>query len=672
MAIKKASFDGVFDFSTLSMDVYKASFSEALALGRKRFAELKTRDSALDPIQFFKDFSDMSYELEEFNSVFFSLLSSDGTPEMHAYSQEISPQLSQYQNEIALDVELFKKIDVALNVMKTNGISGEWFRYAEKAHRSFVQNGVNLPEDKKEILKKIDEELGVLALKFNENLVKETASFKMIVEKQSDLKGLPERDLEAAKHKAEAQKLSGYLFTLDAPTYISFVTNVENRELREKMWRAYASRGTQGEFNNSSMTTRIAQLRKQRASLLGFQSHAAFVLKERMAKTPETVLAFIQRIVEVAKPKAEKELQQLKDFAKSEGYPTPLKPWDMAFLSEKLKKKVLNFDEEELRPYFKLENVISGLFAHATKLFGIKFVEKNDIPKFHPENKIYEVQDKDSSYLGLLYLDLFPRAEKRPGAWMGTFRGQGAVHGKKLRPHVMNVCNFTRPTATKPSLISFNEVETLFHEFGHGLHELLSDCEVRGLAGTNVLWDFVELPSQIQENWVNHPEGLSLIASHYETGAPMPQELVQKISESKKFLAALGALRQAQLGLLDMTWHHVANTDEITSIEEFEKKTLAPLAIMEKEPGTAISTSFGHIFAGGYSSGYYSYKWAEVLDADAFEYFLEKGIYNPEIATKFRKEVLSRGDSEDPAVLYERFRGRKPDPNALFRREGLL
>ncbi|MEZ4815763.1 MAG: M3 family metallopeptidase [Bdellovibrionota bacterium] len=672
MTIKKAAFDDAFDFSSLSMDVYKASLSEALTKGRERLVVLKTRKSADDPVAFFKEFSDMSFELEEFGQVFFSLLGSDGTPEMHAYSQEISPELSKYENEIGLDTELFKKIDEALTSMKAKGIEGEWTRFAEKVHRSFVQNGVNLPEDKKTLLRKIDEELGLLSLKFSENLVKETAAFKMLVADEADLKGLPDREVEAAKQKAESQGLKGWLFTLDAPTYVSFVTYAEKRELREKMWRAYASRGLSKEFDNREMTARIAELRQQRAELLGFQSHASYVLKERMAKNPETVLAFIKRIIEVAKPKAEKELEQIKEFAKAEGYPSPLKAWDLSFLSEKYKKKHLDFDEEELRPYFKLENVISGLFTHATKLFGITFKQRTDIPPFHPENKIFELSDADGSYLGLLYMDLFPRAEKRPGAWMGTFRGQGTTLGKKRRPHVMNVCNFTKPTSTKPSLISFGEVETLFHEFGHALHELLSDCEVKGLAGTNVHWDFVELPSQIQENWVNHPEGLKLVASHYETGAAMPQDLVDKIAKSKKFLAAMASLRQAQLALLDMTWHHVAKIQGPVDIEDFERKTLGPIAILEKEPGTAISTSFAHIFSGGYSSGYYSYKWAEVLDADAFEYFLENGIYNQDVAKKFRAEVLSRGNSEDPELLYEKFRGRKPDPNALFRRDGLL
>ncbi len=672
MSLKKAAFDDAFDFSALSMDIYRAAFQEGLAKGRERLAQLKNQKSSEDPIAYLKSFCDLSIELEEATDVFFSLLSSDGTPEMHAYSQEISPELSRFDSEVTLDVDLFKRIDEALNSLKTMASSGEWLRFTERVHRGFVQNGVNLADDKKEQLKKIDEELGLLALKFNENLVKETAKFQMQVEDLADLKGLPERDIELAKQKAVAKNLTGYLFTLDAPTYIPFVTYVEKREMREKMWRPFASRCMSGEFNNQANAVRIAQLRQERAELLGFKSHADFVLKERMAKTPETVMSFLKRVVEVSKPRAEKDLQELQSFAQSEGYATPLKPWDMSFLSEKLKKKKLNFDEEELRPYFKLENVVQGLFVHAKKLFGITFEERNDIPKFHAENKVYEVKDTDGTYLGLFYMDLFPRETKRSGAWMGAFRAQGSVRGQKRRPHVMNICNFTRSTATKPSLISFNEVETLFHEFGHALHELLSDCEVKGLAGTRVLWDFVELPSQIQENWVNHAEGLKLVSSHFETGAPMPDHLIEKVRESKKFMAALASLRQAQLATLDMTWHKGTKFDSNMIIEKFEAETLKPLSVMEREPGTAVSPSFSHIFGGGYSSGYYSYKWAEVLDADAFEYFLERGIYDQEVAQKFRNQILSRGNSEDPELLYEKFRGRKPDPDALFRREGLL
>jgi peptidyl-dipeptidase Dcp len=679
MSMKKVSFDGAIDFSTVNLNEYKKNFQEGLKLARERFSKLKSQPSIQDSVQFMRAYSEMDLELSEVSSVFFNLLGSDGTPEMHAYAQEIQPELSKFGNEVALDLEIFKKIEQCRNEIKKTDFK-EWSRFNDEVYRSFVRNGVNLPEDKKEILKKIDEELGLLSLKFQENIIKDTAAFELVVENEADLKGLPERNIEEAKQKAEAKNIKGFLLTLDAPTYIPFVTYVEKRELREKMWRAYATRCMKGEFDNKANCIRITNLKHQRALLLGFKSHADYVLKERMAKNPETVKEFLLRVVTVSKAKAEKELAELKEFAKAEGFKEEFKPWDSAFYAEKLKKKVLNFDEEELRPYFPMEKVIQGLFDHATRLFGITFAERVDIPKYHPENRVYEVKDSDGSYLGLFYLDLFPREKKRPGAWMTYFRGQGSVGGKKLRPHVVNVCNFTKPTATKPSLLSFDEVNTLFHEFGHASHELLSNCEVRGLAGTNVWWDFVELPSQIMENWVNNEEGLKLVASHFETGASLPNELIEKIKASKKFLAASASLRQAQLALLDMAWHHDGplstnpslKLDEQTDVEAFETLTLKPFQTMEKIPGTSISPSFSHIFGGGYSAGYYSYKWAEVLDADAFEYFEEKGIYNREIADKFRREVLSRGNTEDPDVLYERFRGRKPDPDALFRRDGLL
>lgn len=672
MDIKKYKFDDAIDFSSLTLEGFKTGFKEGLEKGRTRLAQLRSKDVVKAPLEFLTDFTEMGSELEEVSEVFFSLLGSDGTPEMHALAQELSPELSRFGNEVALDTEIFKRIDFCLNYLKKEGKKGEWLRFTEQVHRNFVRNGVHLAQDKKDELEKIDEELGVLELKFRENLIKETAKFELVVEDEKELKGLPEREVEAAKQRADAKKIKGFLFTLDAPTYIPFLTYVENRDLREKLWRPFASRCLGGEFDNQQFTIRIAWLRQKRANLLGFKSHAEFVLQERMAKSPEKVKTFLARLVSVAKPKADAELQELKDFAKSEGGPSPIKPWDTAFYAEKLKKKKLDFDEEELRPYFQMENVITGLFTHAEKLFGIQFKERSDVPKFHPENRVFEVNDADGTYLGLFYMDLFPRATKSPGAWMGAFRTQGNHYGKKRRPHVMNICNFTKPTGTKPSLLSFNEVETLFHEFGHATHELLSDCEVKGLSGTRVLWDFVELPSQIMENWVNHEEGLAIVSSHHETGKPLPQDLVEKVKSSKKFLAGLGALRQAQLATLDLSWHHDGPITEDMNVEKFEEQALKPLSVMERIPGTAISPSFGHIFAGGYSSGYYSYKWAEVLDADAFEYFEEKGIYNREIAEKFRKEILSRGNSEDPEILYERFRGRKPDPDALFRREGLL
>ena len=672
MNIKKHSFDDAIDFSTLSLEGYKTGFQNGLDRGRENLAKLRQMDADKSPMQFLRSFTEMSDDLEEVSEVFFSLLGSDGTPEMHALAQQLSPELSRFGNEVALDQEIFKRIDSSLAYLTKQPGSSEWRRFTEQVHRNFVRNGVHLPKDKKNELEKIDEELGVLELKFRENVIKETAKFEMVVDEEGDLKGLPERDLEAAKQKANAKKVQGWLFTLDAPTYIPFVTYVEKRELREKMWRAFAGRCLGGDFDNRKYALRIAHLRQKRAHLLGFKSHAEFVLKERMAKSPEKVQEFLKRLISVAKPKAEKEWTTLKEFARSEGFKEEIKPWDSAFFAERFKKKLLKFDEEELRPYFPMEKVISGLFTHAEKLFGLKFSERNDVPKFHPENRVFEVKDSDDHYLGLFYMDLFPRPSKSPGAWMGSFRTQGNHRGVKRRPHVMNICNFTKPTGTKPSLLSFGEVETLFHEFGHALHELLSDCEVRGLSGTRVLWDFVELPSQIMENWVNHEEGLALVSSHYETGAKLPNDLVEKVKNSKKFMAGMGALRQAQLATLDLAWHHEAKIDETMDLEAFEATTLKPLAITERIPGTAISTSFGHIFAGGYAAGYYSYKWAEVLDADAFEYFEEQGVYNREIADKFRREILSRGNSEDPEVLYERFRGRKPDPDALFRREGLL
>lgn len=673
MLLKKVSFDEAIDFSALNLGVYREAFKKALESGRSRLKDLKAFDARANPLAFAKSFAELSTELEEVAEVFFTLIKSEGVAEDHAYAQELSPELSRFESEVSLDLELFNKVDEAVKSFHSqNPQELQWKRALERSHRDFIRNGVNLESSKKEELKKIDEELGVLALKYQENVLKDTAAYSCTVDTEEELKGLPERDIEAAKAKATAKGVSGFLITLDAPTYVSVVTYAENRDLREKLWRAYATRCFKGPHDNSENTLRIAQLRQKRAQLLGFKTHSHFVLSERMAKTPENVHNFLKRLVEVSKPKAVEEIKEIETFAKEINFPMPLKNWDLAYLSEKFKKKTLQFDEEELRPYFKLESVIDGLFATVNRLFSINLVERLDLPKFNSETRVFEVKDNSGDYLGLFYLDIFPRETKSPGAWMSTFRGQGSWNGVVKRPHVVNICNFTKPTSTKPSLLSFSEVETLFHEFGHGLHELLSKVEVRSLAGTRVLWDFVELPSQIMENWVHHPEGLALIAKHYQTGAAMPADLVEKIQEAKRFMAGLGSLRQAQFAMLDLNWHYLKNIDDVKDIEAFEVEATKDLQLFTRIPGVCSSVSFAHIFSGGYSSGYYSYKWAEVLDADAFEYFIEKGIYNKEVAMKFRDQILSRGNSEDPEILYKKFRGRDPDPNALFRRDGLL
>lgn len=593
------------------------------------------------------------------------------------YIQKISPQISEmlsaFYSDFSLDLDLFKLIKKVYDEKASLKLSAEDSRLLEKTYLFFVRNGALLSTQQKEEVRQIDLELSKLVPKFSENVLKSTNAFTLVVQDKKDIPGLPESSLEAAAMAAEAKghPKGTYLFTIQAPSMIPFLTYCSNRELREKIWRASSSKALGGSFDNSQIVIKMSQLREQRAHLLGYASHAHYVLEERMAKTPETVKDFIQKFVLASKPFAMKDLAEVKAFALSKDQISNFMPWDFAYYSEKLKENLFQFTEEDFRPYFKLESCVQGVFKHAEKLYGIKFKKREDLPVYHPEVTVYEVEDLNGNYLGLFYTDFFPRESKKSGAWMTLFRSQGYYLGKIRRPHVSIVCNFTKPTESKPSLLTYLEVKTLFHEFGHALHGLLSDCTHSSLASPNVLWDFVELPSQIMENWVGEEEGLEVFAKHYLTSAPLPKDLLNKLKAAEKFQAGWMCLRQLQLATLDLAWHS-ENTKSIQDVEQFEDGSLANLRLMPKIPGTNISVSFSHIFPGGYSAGYYSYKWAEVLDADAFEYFKSKGIFSREVAQKFRSHILSKGDTEHPMDLYKSFRGKEPDIQALLRRDGLL
>jgi peptidyl-dipeptidase Dcp len=487
------------------------------------------------------------------------------------------------------------------------------------------------------------------------------------------LVGLPEGVIEAAAQEAERKGHKGkWLFNLQAPSFLPFMQYAQNRELRKKLWLAYNSRAFQDQFDNREVVKKITRLRHDRAQLLGFKSHADFILSERMAQTPLQVMKFLNELLIPSKKAAEKDIAELRAFKKSIDGNDEVMPWDFAFYSEKLKEKKYKFNDEELRPYFKLETVVEGVFEHARRLYGITFKEVLDVPKYHPDVRTFEVrEERTQNYVGLLYTDFFPRETKKGGAWMTVYREQGYYKGQVRRPHVSIVCNFTKPTASKPSLLTYDEVQTLFHEFGHALHGLLSQVTYRSLAGTNVYWDFVELPSQIMENWVKEKESLDIFARHYQTKQPIPAELVEKIKKSFQFQAGYYSMRQLQFGFLDMAWHQ-QDPAAIDDVDAFENKMTDMTRVLPKIPGTNVSCSFSHIFAGGYSAGYYSYKWAEVLDADAFEYFKEVGLFDKHVAEKFKSHILSRGGTEHPMELYKKFRGREPDPKALLRREGLL
>lgn len=610
--------------------------------------------------------------LDRVTSVFFNLNSAETNAEIQKIAQEVSPLLSEYSNDIALNLDLFKRIESVYTQKEELNLNAEQSRLLEKRYKSFSRNGANLPNDKKEKLRAIDKELSTLSLQFGENILAETNRFEMLLTKESDLSGLPEGAKEAAKAMAEAKGKEGWLITLDYPSYIPFITYADNRELRKKLALAFGSKGfNKDSLDNQDIVLKIANLRYQRALLLGYSSHANYILEERMAETPDTVFSFLNEILEKAKPAAEKEFQKLENFAKEIDGIDALQKWDGAYYSEKLKQKLFDLDDEKLKPYFKLENVIDGVFTVANKLFGLQFEETKNVDTYHEEVKTYNVTDQEGNPIALFYADFHPRPGKRNGAWMTSYKSQMRKNGDNIRPHVSIVCNFTKPTPSKPSLLTFNEVTTLFHEFGHALHGMLADTTYPGLSGTSVYWDFVELPSQVLENWCYEQEALELFAKHYETGEVIPMELVEKIKESATFMEGMATLRQLSFGLLDMSWH-AKDPSSIKNVKEYEKKTFSTTSLYPDVEENCMSTAFSHIFHGGYSAGYYSYKWAEVLDADAFEYFKENGIFNKEIATKFKNHVLSKGGTENPMVLYKRFRGQEPKPEALLKRAGLL
>ncbi len=610
--------------------------------------------------------------LDRISSIFFNLNSAETSDEMQKIAQEVSPLLSEFGNDIRLNPDLFAKVKAVYEQRGHLNLNPEQATLLDKKYKSFSRNGANLPEDKKNQLREIDKELSKLSLQFGENVLAETHAFELHITDENDLAGLPEGTREAARSLAKSQEKEGWIFTLDHPSYIPFVTYADNRELRKKMAIAFGARAFQNnEFDNQEIVLKIAKLRFERAQVLGYATHAHFVLEERMAETPEKVKSFLSDLLAKAKPAAEKEFAQLTAFAKELDGIEQLEKWDGAYYSEKLKQQLFRLDDEILKPYFQLEKVLDGAFTVAQKLYGITFEEIFEIDKYHEDVKTYEVKDEDGQLVAVFYADFFPRKGKRNGAWMTSFKSQYIKKGINERPHISNVCNFTKPTETKPSLLTFNEVTTLFHEFGHALHGMLANTTYPSLSGTSVYWDFVELPSQIMENWCYEPEALALFAYHYETGEMIPMELVNKIKESASFQEGMATMRQLSFGLLDMGWHG-QNPTNITDIKTFETEQFASTQLYPDVKENAMSTAFSHIFQGGYSSGYYSYKWAEVLDADAFEYFQEKGIFNKEVATKFKDNVLSKGGTEHPMILYKRFRGQEPKPEALLRRAGLL
>ena len=600
------------------------------------------------------------------SSLLFNINSAETNEELQKIVQDAAPLLTRFQNDIRLNKKLFKRINFLYKNDIKESLTREQLTLLEKEYKSFVRNGALLNDDEKEKLRVIDSELAQLSLSFGEHVLADTQAYSLYIENESDLKGLPDNVIETAKDIAQEKGKKGWLFTLDYPSYIPFITYAENRALRKKLNGAFNKRGFQkNENNNSAVILKIIKLRQTRAKLLGYKSHAAFVLEERMAQSEKNVKSFLDNLSEKVHPAAKNEWNTMATFAKENLDIKVLEKWDTTFVAEKLKKATLGLDEQLLKPYFQLEKVLDGLFIIVKKLYGLSFIVNKEVDSYHDEVKVYEVH-KEEKFHALLYTDFFPRPGKRNGAWMTSYKSQNISQ----RPHVSIVCNFSRPTKTQPSLLTFQEVTTLFHEFGHALHGILANTNYSGLSGTNVYWDFVELPSQIMENWCYQPEALALFAKHYETNEVIPKKFIDKIKKAAYFQQGLQTLRQLSFAYLDLSFHD-KNTHLIKSVKNHEKRQIESLKFTEDPSDSCMSTAFSHIFQGGYAAGYYSYKWAEVLDADAFELFLEKGIFDKNTAKSFLENILSKGGTEHPMTLYKRFRGKKPDPLALIRRAGL-
>lgn len=658
-------------FSHIKIEEYQPAFEANIAKARAEIdaithnPEAPTFENTIEAL----DFS--GQELDRLSSIFFNLNSAETCDEMQKIAQEVSPLLTAFGNDIALNEDLFKRVKAVHDQRESLTLTAEQSTLLDKKYKSFARNGALLSEDKKTRLREIDADLAKFKLTFGENVLAETNNYQLHITNEADLKGLPDGAKEMACSLAKSKEVEGWIFTLDFPSYLPFVTYIDNRELRKEMAIAAGKKAFQeNEYDNQENVKTIVKLRHERAQLLGYNSHSHFVLEERMAQNPEKVQSFLNDLLEKAKPAAQKEFAELNAFAKELDGLESLEKWDGAYYSEKLKQKLFSLDDEILKPYFQLENVLNGAFTVAEKLFGITFKEVFDIEKYHDDVQTFEVLDFEGQLVAIFYSDFFPRKGKRNGAWMTSFKPQYIKEGVNERPHVSIVCNFTPPTETKPSLLTFNEVTTLFHEFGHALHGMLANTTYPSLSGTSVYWDFVELPSQVMENWCYEPEALALFAKHYETGKIIPQQYVDKIKESASFLEGMATLRQLSFGLLDMAYH--AKPQTIENVKSFEKAAMDHTTLYPDVAENCMSVSFSHIFQGGYSSGYYSYKWAEVLDADAFAYFQENGIFNKEVATKFKDNVLSRGGTELPMELYKRFRGQEPKPEALLKRAGLI
>ncbi len=623
--------------------------------------------------------------LNDVAGIFYNLMEADTNEEMQDVAEKVSPMMTEYSMYVSLNEPLFARVKAVHE--SAEGLEPDQARLLEKTWKSFVRSGANLGAEDKETYSKLSEQLSLLTLQYGKNVLAATNAFTLNLTDEAGLEGLPDFVREAAAETAKSKEMEGWTFDLSAPSYGAFMKYSTRRDLRQKMWMAYNTRATEGENSNIELCRQIAESRLKIANILGYETYADYALEERMAKNPQTVNEFIQKLLEPSLPAAKAEVKELYEYARANGFEdSEIQPWDFGFWSEKLKDARYSINDEQLKPYFRLESCIDAAFGLAGKLYGLTFEERKDIPVYHPDVKVYDVKDADGVHKALFYADFFPRASKRGGAWMTEFRGQSIVNGVEKRPFISLVTNFTKPTAGKPALLTHDELTTLLHEFGHSLHGILAEGRYSSLTGTNVSRDFVELPSQIMENWAFEPEFLDTFARHFETGEVLPDTLINKIVEAKNYNAAYAQVRQLQFGILDMAWHtlkggsesgHFDRLSDLKTMQElgtiaFEKAALKSSNVIPSIPQACISTSFSHIFSGGYSAGYYSYKWSEVLEADAFSLFKEKGIFSTEVSHSFRDIILSKGCSEDEDVLYRRFRGHDPEPEALLEKLGIV
>ena len=671
---------GAPQFDKIRAEHYLPAFRQAISEAKADVDAIVNNPDAPDFPNTIEALEFAGRTLNRVSGIFYNILEADTNDELQRIAEEVSPLMTEYEMYVSLNDKLFERVKSVYAGKDSLGLEPDQRRLLENTYRSFARNGANLSEEDKAVYSKYVEELSLLSLQFGKNVLASTNAYKLHLTDSSDLAGLPDYVRELGAMTAGEMGLEGWVFTLDYPSYLPFMQNSERPDLRREMFLAYNSKALGGENDNTETVRKIADLRIKIANILGYETWADYVLEENMAKDKATVVKFLDDLMTPSLPYARKDVEAVFDYAKANGFaemaraagmdPDQFMPWDFSYWSEKYKQAEYALSDEQLKPYFRLEDCIDAVFSLAGRLYGISFEERKDIPVYHKDVKVYDVKDADGSHLALFYADFFPRASKRGGAWMTEFRGQSIRNGVEERPLVSIVTNFSKPTETAPSLLTHDELCTFLHEFGHSLHGMFAEGRYTSLCGTNVSRDFVELPSQIMENWAFEPEYLNSFARDYRSGEVIPAELVERIVRAKNYLAGYYQVRQLDFGTLDMAWHTLTALPE-EDAAEFEKKVLAPSAVMPKVPGTAISTAFNHIFSGGYSAGYYSYKWAEVLEADAFSLFKEKGIFDRETASSFRANILSKGDTEDPAVLYRRFRGRDPEPSALMEKLGL-